>query len=98
MSTANMSITRGKDRLYVNQTAVEQNNNNKKSTILSNSETSKYAIPQKQFLICQHCFWCASYYAYGTAKIPLKLEMSDIVTAHCPGCNNKGRIESLPIS
>ena len=30
MSTANMSIARRKDRLYVNQTAVEQNNNNNK--------------------------------------------------------------------
>jgi len=98
MSTANASITRGKDRLYVNQTAVEQNNNNKKSKeALTNSETSKYAMAQKQFLICQHCFWCASYYAYGTANIPLKFEISNIA-AHCPGCNTKGRIESFPIS
>jgi len=95
MSTANMSIAQGKDRLYIHQTTtVEQNN--KKSQIPTNNETSKHAIPQKQFLICQHCFWCASYYDYGTSNIQLKFEIS-IVTAHCPSCNTKDRIESLPI-
>jgi hypothetical protein len=101
MSTANTSITREKDRLYFNQTAVEQNNNNnnnKSKQVLTNSQTSKHVMAQKQFLICQDCFWCASYYAYDTAGIPLKYEISNIAAAHCPGCNTKGGIESLLIS
>ena len=96
MSIANTSITRGKYRLYVNQTTVEQNN--KKSKVLRNSKTSKHDIVQKQFLICQNCFWCASYYPYDTSNISLKFEISDIAAAHCPGCNTKGRMGSLPIS
>jgi hypothetical protein len=100
MSTANTSIRLETDRLYFNQTAVEQNNNNNKKSkqVLTNSQTSKHAMAQKQFLICQDCFWCASYYAYDTPSIPLKFEISNIAAAHCPGCNTKGGIESLLIS
>jgi len=105
MSTANTSITRENDKRYFNQTPVEQNNNNnnnnnnnKSKQVLTNSQTSKHAMAQKQFLICQDCFWCASYYAYDTPSIPLKFEISNIAAAHCPGCNTKGGIESLLIS
>ena len=37
------------------------------------------------FLLCQSCFWCASYYNY-----------SEVVT-RCPTCDSNS-IESLPIS
>jgi hypothetical protein len=38
-----------------------------------------------QFLLCQSCFWCASYFNY-----------SEVVT-RCPTCDSNN-IESLPIS
>jgi hypothetical protein len=44
---------------------------------------------QTNFLICQSCFWCASY-LYGSCKVPER----------CPTCgnSNNNNIESIPIS
>jgi hypothetical protein len=96
MSTANTSITQRKDVSYIKQTMVEQNN--KKSIKVSgNSETSKCAIVQKQFLICQLCFWCASYYAHSTAKASIKFDIDNTEGVQCPSCNTKGKVQSLPI-
>lgn len=89
------SVATRKDIPYVKQTTVQKNN--KKSKVLRNSETSNHAMAQKQFLICQHCFWCASYCDYNTSNIPLKFEISNIVATRCPGYNTKDRIKSLPI-
>ena len=100
MSTANTSITQRKDRPYVKQTIVgQQNNNNKKSLKeYMHNDTSEYAIVQKQFLICQFCFWCASCYTYDTANGSLKFDISNLAAVqHCPGCGAKGRIQLLPI-
>lgn len=54
---------------------------------------------QKFFLICESCFWCASYcdlyYDYDNI-----LRSQDIITtqyASCPACGTDKAIESLPI-
>jgi hypothetical protein len=87
-----MPVSHRKDIPYVKQTNIEQNNKGIKQQLYS--ETSK----QRQFLICQLCFWCASYYAHSTANVSVKFDIDNIETAQCPSCNTKGRIEFLPIS
>ena len=54
---------------------------------------------QKIFLICESCFWCASYcdlyYDYDNV-----LRSQDIITtryASCPACRTDKAVESLPI-
>ena len=54
---------------------------------------------QKFFLICESCFWCASYcdLYYDYENI---LRSQDIITtqyASCPACGTDKAIESLPI-
>jgi hypothetical protein len=44
---------------------------------------------QWYFMICQTCFWCASY--IGTMDI-----MNELPFERCPTCNNN-KVESLPI-
>jgi len=44
---------------------------------------------QRYFMICQTCFWCASY--TGTIDI-----MNELPFETCPTCNDN-RVESLPI-
>ena len=48
------------------------------------------SILRRCFLICQTCFWCASY-------IDIMGNMDELPYKACPTCNNN-RIESLPIS
>ena len=47
------------------------------------------SISRRCFLICQTCFWCASY-------IDMMSNMDELPYKACPTCYN--RIESLPIS
>jgi len=47
-------------------------------------------ISRRYFMICQTCFWCASY-------IDIMANMEDFPYKACPACNDN-RIESLPIS
>ncbi|MBV9178592.1 MAG: hypothetical protein JO297_16320 [Nitrososphaeraceae archaeon] len=102
MSAADTSINQRKDRLYIKQTIAEQNSNNKKGLKeYRPSETSQCSIVQKYFLICQLCFWCASYYTYDTANESPNFEISNLIynlapVQRCPSCS-KGTIESLPI-
>jgi hypothetical protein len=53
--------------------------------------TQNFILPPRQtnILICQSCFWCASY-LYGSCKVPER----------CPTCgnSNNNNIESIPIS
>jgi hypothetical protein len=44
------------------------------------------------FLICQSCFWCASY-----ISPPIYRRMTEETIAKCPSCF-KGNVESLPIA
>ena len=46
-------------------------------------------ISRRYFLICQTCFWCASY-------IDMMGNIEDLPYKACPSCNNT-EIESLPI-
>jgi hypothetical protein len=43
------------------------------------------------FVICNSCFWCASYISTNT------LERSFYVSAKCPDCR-EGNMESIPIN
>jgi hypothetical protein len=97
MSTVNTLVTR-KGIQYIKQTIIEQNNSKKAIKEQLHSQTSKHAVVQKQFLICQLCFWCASYYAHSTANISVKFDIANTVIAQCPSCNIKGKIQSLSIS
>ena len=47
-------------------------------------------IPRRYFLLCQTCFWCASY-------ISAKHEVDELPYKTCPVCNDI-RIESLQLS
>lgn len=47
-------------------------------------------ITRRYFLICQTCYWCASY-------IDIMGSMEDLPYEACPTCNDI-KIESLPIS
>ena len=99
MSAAtNASITQRKDRSYVKQAIIEQNYN-KKSLEDKPNETSGFHIVQRQFLICQVCFWCASYYTYDVVNWSSKFDIFSLESIQqCPSCCSKGTIESLPIS
>ena len=78
-----------------NKTVVTTNlaqNNNKAHKVIEKNI-------QKFFLICESCFWCASYcdlyYDYDNI-----LRSQDIITtqyASCPACGTDKAIESLPI-
>ena len=41
----------------------------------------------KAFLICNSCFWCAS-----------QLNTRHVIISVCPGCDNNGLLNSIPIS
>jgi|SRR6188472_2068953 len=100
MSTTNTPITYRKDTPYIEQTIVDQQNSNNKKTLKEHrpSTISECSIVQKQFLICQTCFWCASYYTYDTTNDSLKFDVFNLVAIQqCPGCSAKGTIESLLI-
>jgi hypothetical protein len=77
-------------------TIVEQNNSDKERVYEHRpSAISECSIVQKQFLICQACFWCASYYTYDTTNWFPKFNLAAIL--QCPGCSAKSTVESLPI-
>ena len=96
-ATTNASITQRKDRPYVKQAIIEQNNN-KNSIEHRPNETSGYLIAQGQFLICQVCFWCASYYTYDAVNRSPKFDLFNLESIQqCPSCSAKDTIESLPI-
>ena len=98
MSTANTSINQRKDTPSIKQTIVEQNSNDKESVYEHRPNAiSKCSIVQKQFLVCQACFWCASYYTYNIANWFPKSNVFNLDIQQCPGCSAKGTIESLPI-
>lgn len=98
MSTPNTSITQRKDIQYIKQAISEQNNNKQRLKEHRPIITSECVIVQKQFLICQICFWCASYYIYSTSNEHPKFDIYNLAAVqHCPGCSAKGTIESLPI-
>ena len=99
MSTANTSINQRKDTPRIKQTIIEQNSNDKERIYEDRpSETPGCLIVQKQFLICQVCFWCASYYIYDMANWSPKFDVFNLAAIQqCPGCSAKGTIESLPI-
>jgi hypothetical protein len=97
MSTVNTLVTR-KGTQYINQTIIEQNNSKKAIKEQLHGQTSKYAVVQEQFLICQLCFWCASYYAHSMVNVSVKFDIAATVIAQCPSCDIKGKIQSLPIS
>jgi uncharacterized protein (UPF0262 family) len=100
MSTANTPITHRKDTPYIEQTIVDQQNSNNKKIQKEHrpSAISERSIIQKYFLICQACFWCASYYTYNMANDSLKFDTFNLsAVQQCPDCSAKDTIESLPI-
>lgn len=98
MSAANASITQRKDRQYVKQAIIEQNTNKRSLKEHRPSETSGRLIVQRQFLICQVCFWCASYYSYDAVNRSPKFDLFTLAAIQqCPGCSAKDTIESLPV-
>lgn len=66
-----------------------------KNEVVTTSLTPKY------FLVCESCFWCASYcdfYYYDYGKV---LRSQDIMTArfaNCPTCGTNKAVKSLPLS
>jgi hypothetical protein len=78
------------------------------SLIIGEAEETTYkkaivtaSLTPKYFLICESCFWCASYcdfYYYDYGKV---LESQDIVTlrfANCPTCGTNKAVKSLPLA
>ena len=61
--------------------------------------TGKEVSTGKYFLLCQSCFWCASYYHNNNnnTSVDMHLDISDTI-AKCPACQNKGSINSMSIS
>jgi hypothetical protein len=59
---------------------------------LDNISGRKTTISDIHFLLCQSCFWCASY----TSPFLYK-RMTKETIAKCPSCN-EGNIESIPIA
>lgn len=59
--------------------------------------TGKEVSIGKYFLLCQSCFWCASYYHNNNTSVDMHLDISDTI-AKCPACHNKGSINSMSIS
>jgi hypothetical protein len=55
---------------------------------------------RKYFLVCESCFWCASYYEklyYGYENSSSAQDMTT-PNASCPGCGTDIAIKFLPIS
>lgn len=63
---------------------------NKHHEMLDHTKKKAEPISRRYFLICQTCFWCASY-------TDIMGNMDELPYKACPTCNDK-RIESLPIS
>ena len=61
---------------------IENEDNNSRNNYFSGNETSDKRL--LHFLICNSCFWCASYIRRDASAIK------------CPSCNCK--VESMPIS
>lgn len=78
------------------------------SLIIGEAEETTYkkaivtaSLTPKYFLICESCFWCASYcdfYYYDYGKV---LESQDIMTprfVNCPTCGNNKAVKLLPLA
>ena len=65
---------------------------NKHQETIDHTKQEKKAEPisRRYFLICQTCFWCASY-------IETICNMDELPYKGCPTCKDN-RVESLPIS
>jgi hypothetical protein len=59
--------------------------------------TGKEVSTGKYFLLCQSCFWCASYYHNNNASVNMHLVISDTI-AKCQACHNEDSINSMSIS
>jgi hypothetical protein len=59
---------------------------------LDNISSRKTRISDIHFLLCQSCFWCASY----TSPFLYKRMTKETITK-CPSCNEEN-LESLPIT
>lgn len=62
---------------------------NQDPAALTKNKNEDEPISRRYFLICQTCFWCASY-------IDMMGNIEDSSYKACPTCNNT-EIESLPI-
>jgi hypothetical protein len=60
-----------------------------KATIQKEKLSTVRPTTQRYFMICQTCFWCASY--IGTMDM-----MNELPFGACPTCNDN-KVESLPI-
>jgi hypothetical protein len=63
---------------------------NKYLEMIDHTKKKAEPISRRYFLICQTCFWSASY-------IDIMGNMDELPYKACPTCNDN-RIESLPIS
>jgi hypothetical protein len=69
-----------------------QNNYSLDVSLKIKAEEAKGIIDKIDFLICQSCFWCASY-----ISPPIYRRMTEETIAKCPSCIS-GNVESLPIA
>ena len=55
---------------------------------------------RKHFLVCEACFWCASYYEKRYYGYENSSRAQDMTTpnASCPACDTEAAIKFLPIS
>ncbi|MGC1932690.1 MAG: hypothetical protein WA667_27265 [Candidatus Nitrosopolaris sp.] len=75
--------------LQTEEMTLDTSQNEHKETIARIKKKDE-SISRRCFLICQTCFWCASY-------IDITGNMDELPYKACPTCNDN-RIESLPIS
>jgi hypothetical protein len=70
-----------------------------RETTYKNELVTASLIP-KYFLICESCFWCASYWDFYYYNLGKVLKSQDIMTArfpNCPTCGTNKAVKSLPL-
>ena len=69
---------------------------------ISESYIGKALTTKKYFMICESCFWCASYTFFNEEHdISKSIPPQDTVITkygRCPACGTDKSVESLPIS
>jgi hypothetical protein len=86
MSIEEKAIKKSSSFLYYKgYNIIVDNDNNASSTNKSNNKHT--ASHQSHFLLCEDCFWCATY---------LLNDCGGTTILKCPVCNN-AKVESLPM-
>ena len=88
MSVIETQSVKVKEQTRTTRTTVEEQNERRRSDATTRLNVQN-VITQIQFLLCQSCFWCASYIGLSS-----NTKTTDFIK--CIICKN-GKIESLPI-